>query len=125
MIRADRVRSQLRRAMVAAFADYDLLVWPTVAAPAPRIDNPRVDVPSGPTAPDAVNVRQAGIANLTGQPGISVPVGLHSSGLPIGLQLLAPWGAEALLLDAAEHLERATGREWVDALPPTAATQAA
>ena len=125
VIRADRVRSQLRRAVVAAFADYDLLVWPTVAAPAPRVDNPSVEVPSGPTPPDAVNVRQAGIANLTGQPGVSVPVGLHSSGLPIGLQLLAPWGAEALLLDAAEHLERATGREWVDALPPTAATQAA
>lgn len=125
LIRADRVRTMLRRGVAAAFADCDLLVWPTLAAPAPRIDAPVVELPSGTTVPDAVNVRQAGIANLTGQPGISVPVGVHSSGLPIGLQLLAPWGAEELLLDAAEHVEQATGRQWVDALPPTASQQAA
>ena len=125
LIRADRVRSLLRRGVAAAFADCDVLAWPTVAAPAPRIDAPVVELPSGPTAADSPNVRQAGIANLTGQPGINVPVGLHSSGLPIGLQLLAPWGREELLLDAAEHIERATGRRWVDALPPTAAQQAA
>ena len=122
LIRADRVRSELRRAVARAYADgCDVLAWPTVSAPAPRIDSPVIELPSGPAAPDAANVRQAGIANLTGQPGISVPVGVHSSGLPIGLQLLAPWGREDLLLDAAEHIERATGREWVDALPPVAA----
>jgi Asp-tRNA(Asn)/Glu-tRNA(Gln) amidotransferase A subunit family amidase len=121
VIRADRVRSELRRGMARAFAEHcDVLAWPTVAAAAPRIDNPVIELPSGPSAPDAANVRQAGIANLTGQPGINVPVGLHSSGLPIGLQLLAPWGREELLLDAAEHIERATDREWVDALPPVA-----
>jgi aspartyl-tRNA(Asn)/glutamyl-tRNA(Gln) amidotransferase subunit A len=125
LVRADRVRSQLRRAVADAFESCDLLAWPTVAAPAPRIDNPTVEVPSGPIAPDAVNVRQAGIANLTGQPGVNVPVGVHTTGLPMGLQLLAPWDSEELLLDAAEHVERATAREWVDALPPTAAPQAA
>ena len=124
LIRADRVRSLLRREVARAFESCDLLAWPTIAAPAPRIDNPTVTVPSGPTAPDAVNVQQAGIANLTGQPGISLPVGVHSSGLPIGLQLLAPWGSESLLLDAADHMERASGREWVDALPPTASASA-
>jgi Asp-tRNA(Asn)/Glu-tRNA(Gln) amidotransferase A subunit family amidase len=125
LIRADRVRSLLRRGVAAAFEECDLLVWPTTAAPAPRIDAPVVELPSGPTPPDSPNVRQAGIANLTGQPGINVPVGIHSSGLPMGLQLLAPWGREELLLDAAEHVERATGREWVDAVPPVAEQQAA
>jgi Asp-tRNA(Asn)/Glu-tRNA(Gln) amidotransferase A subunit family amidase len=38
----------------------------------------------------------------------------------MGLQLLAPWGGEARLLDAAEHLERATDREFVDLVPPLA-----
>ena len=56
---------------------------------------------------DRANVRQAIVANLAGVPGISVPVAPHSSGLPIGLQLLAPWGEEARLLDAAEWVERA------------------
>ena len=126
LVRADRVRSELRRAVARAFAGgCDLLAWPTVPAPAPRIDHPVVELPSGPAPADAANVRQAGIANLTGQPGINVPVGVHSSGLPIGLQLLGPWGGEELLLDAAEHLERATDREWVDALPPLAAQPAA
>jgi Asp-tRNA(Asn)/Glu-tRNA(Gln) amidotransferase A subunit family amidase len=126
LVRADRVRSELRRGMAAAFAGgCDLLAWPTVAAPAPRIAEPVVTLPSGPASPDKANVRQAGIANLTGQPGISVPVGTHSGGLPIGLQLLAPWGREDLLLDAAEHIERATDREWVDASPPVAAQPAA
>ena len=54
---------------------------------------------------------------MTGMPGISVPVGLHSSGLPMALQLQGPWGEEARLFDAAEHLEEATGREFVDAPP--------
>lgn len=126
LVRADRVRSELRRGVARAFAeDCDLLAWPTVAAPAPRIDNPSVDLPSGTAPADSPNVRQAGVANLTGQPGISVPAGLHSNGLPIGLQLLAPWGREHLLIDAAEHVERATDREWVDALPPVAAQPAA
>jgi Asp-tRNA(Asn)/Glu-tRNA(Gln) amidotransferase A subunit family amidase len=125
LVRADRVRSQLRRAVADAFESCDLLAWPTISAPSPRIDNPSVTVPSGVVAADAVNVRQAGVANLTGQPGINVPVGVHSSGLPMGLQLLGPWGGEALLLDAAEHVEQATARQWVDALPPMAAPQAA
>ena len=41
-------------------------------------------------------------------------------GLPIGLQLQAAWGADELLLDAAEALERANGRRWVESLPPLA-----
>ena len=49
-----------------------------------------------------------------------MPVGLSGDRLPIGLQLQAAWGREELLLDAAEALERANGRRWVEALPPLA-----
>ena len=80
-----------------------------------------VDLPSGRAPADLVNLRHASMANLCGVPGISVPVGLHPLGLPIGLQLLAPWGEEARLLQAAEHLEQATGRAYVDLVPPVAA----
>jgi Asp-tRNA(Asn)/Glu-tRNA(Gln) amidotransferase A subunit family amidase len=96
-------------------------VWPTDSAPAPPIEAPVVELPSGQHPADAPNVRQTGFGNLCGIPGITVPAGLHSSGLPIGLQLQAAWGAESLLLDAAEHLESATGRAHVDAVPPIAA----
>jgi Asp-tRNA(Asn)/Glu-tRNA(Gln) amidotransferase A subunit family amidase len=117
LIRADRVRAQLRRAFVEAFAACDLLAWPTNPAPAPPIDAPVLQLPSGPALPDAPNVRQAVPANLAGVPGISVPVGFHSSGLPTGLQLLAPWGEESRLLDAAQRIENVTDRRWVNATP--------
>jgi aspartyl-tRNA(Asn)/glutamyl-tRNA(Gln) amidotransferase subunit A len=121
LTRADRVRSLLRRSVADAFRRCDVLAWPTVPAPAPPIDDPTIQLPSGPSPADPPNVRQTGLGNLTGIPGISVPVGVHSSGLPMALQLQAAWGREAVLYDAAEHVERATDRTHVDALPPIAA----
>ena len=115
--KALRIRTIVRRSLAEVFERVDLLAWPTVAAPAPPLDDPSVELPSGRYPADFANPRQAGIANLTGIPAMSVPVGRSAGGLPIGLQLLAPWGRDELLLDAAEALERANGREWVDAAP--------
>ena len=75
--------------------------------------------PRAPPPPTPPNVRGGALANLTGIPAISVPVGT-SEGLPIALQLQAAWGRDELLLDAAEALERANGRRWVEAVPPLA-----
>jgi Asp-tRNA(Asn)/Glu-tRNA(Gln) amidotransferase A subunit family amidase len=119
--KAQRVRTLARRSLADVFGRVDVLAWPTVAAPAPPLENPTVELPSGAYPADYANPRQAGIANLAGIPAISVPVGLTSAGLPIGLQLLAAWGREELLLDAADALEQANGRRWVDAAPPLAA----
>ena len=124
LVRADRIRALLRRELARAFGEVDVLAWPTVPAPAPPIENPTITLPSGQGPPDAANVEQTGLGNLSGIPGINVPVGTHSSGLPIGLQLQAAWGREELLLDAAEHLEHATSRQFVDAVPPIAAAAA-
>jgi Asp-tRNA(Asn)/Glu-tRNA(Gln) amidotransferase A subunit family amidase len=117
--RAGKLRTMLRRAIAAAFAEVDVIAWPTVPAVAPPLSDTDVDLPSGRIGADPANVRSGGLANLTGIPAINVPVGL-SDGLPIGLQLQAAWGREATLLDAAEALERANGRRWVEALPPLA-----
>jgi Asp-tRNA(Asn)/Glu-tRNA(Gln) amidotransferase A subunit family amidase len=124
LVKADRVRALLRRELQQAFERVDVVAWPTVPAPAPPIADPTVELPSGPRPADPANVRQSGIGNLAGIPGISVPVGTHSSGLPMALQLQAAWGREPALLDAAEHLERATDRRFVDAVPPIAAAAA-
>jgi Asp-tRNA(Asn)/Glu-tRNA(Gln) amidotransferase A subunit family amidase len=124
LMKADRIRALLRRELQAAFERVDLIAWPTVPAPAPPIAEPTVELPSGKSPADPANVGQTGIGNLSGIPGISVPVGTHSSGLPMALQLQAAWGREAALLDAAEHLERATDRQFVDAVPPIAALAA-
>jgi Asp-tRNA(Asn)/Glu-tRNA(Gln) amidotransferase A subunit family amidase len=118
-VKAQQVRTQMRHRLAAALADVDLIAWPTVPAPAPPLDSPVVELPSGTTTADRANVRGAALANLTGAPAISVPVGL-ADGLPVGLQLQAAWGRDSLLLDAAEALERANDRRWVHALPPLA-----
>jgi Asp-tRNA(Asn)/Glu-tRNA(Gln) amidotransferase A subunit family amidase len=118
LARAHRARSQMRRSLAELFGRVDMLALPTVPAPAPPIADPTVHLPSGPHPADRANVRQTGLGNLTGVPGVNVPAGFHSSGLPIGLQLIGPWDAEARLLDAAKHVEQATSREFVDAVPP-------
>jgi aspartyl-tRNA(Asn)/glutamyl-tRNA(Gln) amidotransferase subunit A len=119
LARAAAIRTMMRRSLAAAFAQVDLIAWPTVPAVAPPLEEPLVELPSGTHTADAVNPRGGGLANLTGIPAISVPVGFDD-GLPIGLQLQAAWGKDALLIDAAEAIERATDRSFVDAVSPVA-----
>ncbi len=119
-VQAGRVRTLMRRRLATLFAGVNVLAWPTVPAPAPPLEAPLVELPSGTLTADQANVRGAGLANLTGIPAISVPVGLGAEGLPLALQLQAAWGRDELLLDAAEALERANGRRWVEARPPIA-----
>jgi Asp-tRNA(Asn)/Glu-tRNA(Gln) amidotransferase A subunit family amidase len=119
-VQAYRIRTLMRHRVAAAFEEVDAIAWPTVPAVAPPLEVPVVELPSGTLTADQANVRGAGLANLTGIPSISVPVGLSADGLPIGLQLQAAWGRDELLLDAAEALERANGRRWVESRSPLA-----
>ena len=120
MVQARRVRTMIRRHLAELFEQIDVIAWPTVPAPAPLLQSPLVELPSGTLTADQANVRGAALANLTGIPAISVPVGLSHERMPIGLQLQAAWGRDELLLDAAEALERANGRQWVESKPPLA-----
>ena len=66
--------------------------------------------------------------NLTGQPAASMPAGLTASGLPVGLQIIGPARADALVLRAMRAYESASGWTWPQAkvmetlshLPPQA-----
>ena len=116
-IKAGRVRTMARQALARIFEQVDVLACPAVPAVAPPLEAPVVELPSGWLTADEANVRAGALANLTGIPAISVPVG-SSEGLPVALQLQAAWGRDELLLDAAEALERANGRRWVEATPP-------
>jgi Asp-tRNA(Asn)/Glu-tRNA(Gln) amidotransferase A subunit family amidase len=116
-LKSHQLRALARRTLASVFDEVDVIAWPTVPAVAPPLEAPLVELPSGTTTADQANVRGGALANLTGIPAVSVPVG-SEEGLPIGLQLQAAWGRDEMLLDAAEALERANGRRWVEALPP-------
>jgi aspartyl-tRNA(Asn)/glutamyl-tRNA(Gln) amidotransferase subunit A len=121
-VKAHQVRTIARRRLAKVFEEVDVIAWPTLPAVAPPLEAPLVELPSGTLTADAANVRGGALANLTGIPAISVPVG-SAEGLPVGLQLQAAWGRDELLLDAAEALESANGRRWVEAVPPLASAE--
>ncbi len=62
---------------------------------------------------------QTQIYNLTGQPAASVPVHVTRDGLPVGVQLAAAFGDDAVLLQLAAQIEAA--QPWVDLLPTSGA----
>lgn len=61
------------------------------------------------------------LANLAGVPAMNVPLHWTKDGLPLGVQFIAPFGAEALLLQVAAQLEQV--QPWFDRLPPMAYPQ--
>ena len=95
-------REALGRKLAAFHQRYDLLITPTTASTAPLAEGESAGltarpIPSPFTYP----------FNLTQQPAASVPVGLSSAGLPIGLQLIAAKYEDATVLRAARVLEQA------------------
>lgn len=109
-------RTALRSSFLDLFQKVDALVTPTVAVTAFRAGALGVDEVGG-VAVD----RHLGWSpfswpiNLTGLPAASVPCGFDSNGLPIGLQIVAPWLDEALILRIAAAFERA--RPWAQFRP--------
>ena len=102
--KASQVRTLIKEDFARAFASCDLLVSPVVPTPAWAI---------GAGADDPLSLYLSDIltlsANLAGTPGMSVPCGFSSQGLPIGVQLQAAHFQEEILLRAAHNLEQRAG----------------
>jgi amidase len=106
------------RRVCGFFADgFDLLLTPTQGAPPPRLGY----LSSTPDEPLRALLRSAQYGvftlpfNMSGQPAISLPASFTSDGLPIGVQLVAAYGREDLLLQVAAQIEHA--RPWADLRP--------
>jgi aspartyl-tRNA(Asn)/glutamyl-tRNA(Gln) amidotransferase subunit A len=104
-LKALKVRRLIRRDFDDAFKQVDVILGPVTASPAFKLGE-MVDDPLAMYLVDLYTVP----ANLAGIPGISIPCGFTSAGLPIGLQLQAPPLEEERLLRAARMYERVT--EW-------------
>ena len=99
---AERIRF---RSLMAAFHEtYDLLITPTLSCAPFTVG---YDQPPGWCASDGEFMSTTTPFDLTGQPAISVPCGFTPRGGPVGLQIVGPYGSDALVLRAARAFERA------------------
>ena len=111
-----RAEPALARRVLAVFDEVDVVLQPGPSTPPSRIG----------AYSRAGTLRTLGAAitkvsflplwNLIGNPVLAAPVHLGADGLPAGVQLVGPPGAERTLLRLALQLERATG--WADHRPP-------
>jgi amidase len=104
------------RRMAAWWGDHDLLLTPTVGAPPPELgwftaEGPRVEGQR-----IASFIPYTAQFNMTGQPAVSLPLHWTPAGLPVGVQLVAGYGREDLLVRVAAQLELAA--PWADRRPP-------
>jgi aspartyl-tRNA(Asn)/glutamyl-tRNA(Gln) amidotransferase subunit A len=109
-LKAQQVRTLIRRDYEQAFAQVDVVAMPTSPTPAFRIGE-RVADPLQMYLADVFTVS----ANLAGLPAISIPCGFTEDRLPIGLQLTGRMFDETTLLAAAHAYERQTA--WWKAQP--------
>ena len=113
-VEANRARLRLRGRMDGVLSDVDMLLCPTMATPAMKLEDfpPQLILP-----PEVIATTLAVTApfNFTGNPTISLPCGFSDDGLPVSLQLVGRHGEEATIIRAAHGFEQAT--EWHERVP--------
>jgi aspartyl-tRNA(Asn)/glutamyl-tRNA(Gln) amidotransferase subunit A len=100
-LQAMKIRTLIRRDYEEAFENFDLLIGATTPTAAFKIGE-KTDDPLQMYLSDICNITDA----LAGLPSISLPCGLHSNGLPLGVQLTASPFREGLLFSTTNFLEQ-------------------
>jgi aspartyl-tRNA(Asn)/glutamyl-tRNA(Gln) amidotransferase subunit A len=108
--KAQQTRRLIANDFAAAFYNVDVIAAPVTQAPAFALGE-KLDDPVAMYLNDIYTLP----ASLAGVPGLSVPAGFVA-GLPVGLQLLAPWFAEARLLNVGHAYQQVT--DWHRQCPP-------
>jgi amidase len=105
--RAHKQRSALSERMRVFFESYDVLVLATSQVPPfPADQEYPHDINGRATETYLDWMRSAYVITVTGCPAISLPAGQTADGLPIGVQIVAPFGADRRLLEVAAAFER-------------------
>ena len=103
-LKALRVKALIKKAFDEAFAKYDVILGPVAPTTAPKL---------GESLSDPIKMYLGDIytisVNLAGLPGLSMPCGTDSKGLPIGVQLIGDCFKEKNLIRAAYTYEKARG----------------
>jgi amidase len=108
---AIEVLQRYARTVARFLAEYDGMLAPTLSTP---------PLPLGSTEQLGTSVEYPHVvANITGNPAMSVPLWWNADGLPIGVHVLGRYGDEATLFRLAAQLE--TARPWADRIPPVCA----
>ena len=109
-LQAQKIRRLIANDFVEAFKQCDVIMGPT---------SPFVAFAIGAKSDDPVQMYLSDIytvsANLAGLPGISIPCGFGNHHMPVGLQILGPWFAEAKMLNVAHQYQQAT--DWHQCSP--------
>eukprot|EP01113_Clastostelium_recurvatum_P044479 TRINITY_DN7517_c0_g1_i5.p1 TRINITY_DN7517_c0_g1~~TRINITY_DN7517_c0_g1_i5.p1 ORF type:complete len:616 (-),score=160.59 TRINITY_DN7517_c0_g1_i5:216-2027(-) len=108
-IQANRMRTVMMNELRSIFKNVDVIATPTNAITAPAIPEGSLETGQSNVTSVGKLMRFVSLANLTGNPAISVPVG-YQGDLPIGLQFMGRWWEEALLLKVAALVERGVER---------------
>lgn len=102
---AQKLRRLISNDFNSAFSDCDIILGPTTPSPAFQAGS-RTDDPVSMYLNDIYTIP----VNLAGLPAMSIPGGFTQSGLPVGLQLIAPYLKEAKLLNVAHQYQQET--DW-------------
>jgi aspartyl-tRNA(Asn)/glutamyl-tRNA(Gln) amidotransferase subunit A len=102
-VRAQLLQQELKRRFAALFDRIDAILSPAVPWVAPAEDPPLND-DSGPG-----EMLYSGLYNLTGLPALVLPMGLATDRLPIGLQIVTPWGQDDLAFSIGTIVEKGIG----------------
>ncbi|MED3726331.1 amidase [Priestia filamentosa] len=113
-IAALKKREELRKKLTNIFSEVDIMVTPTTPITTPDVKADYVTINGKTESIGDCMIRYVSLFNITGHPALSVPGGLTSEGIPIGMQFIADYYREDLLLWAGNCYEKFALQEFYD-----------
>lgn len=105
-LRAKRMLNYYREQMRKIFTEVDVLLIPSTPCVAPKIEDSFVELGGKQTPVGNAVTKFFSLFNMTGNPSITVPAGFHSTGLPMGFQLVGREFEDELIVDLSIEYEK-------------------